>query len=476
MKIDLSLAPLDKDGPARASANPEADRGVLGDAFGRAVRDAEGKRSANSNDRTSKADVEAPEPAANDAAPVDPEDADDAASEDKHDLKADQLQALLGSLAAVTSAKAAAKLAKQVAKEHAKADGETKLSLDRAGQKVAIAEEAQGKTKGGMKLDVLRMETHFEPHQDGMVLVEGKAGAKDEATPVVDAKSKGAAPGALSAALADIAKGRVGDGKSAAGDVAKGAADDGASPPMRFDEALARLGRGASDGSGREAGRDGSAAAKSALSELADRRSAARSADAASGTVSIASPLPSSSPYNLAGQVAGPIMEALGDPAKAPAQSAPASSDAHLRMRAGGGALKTLTIQLHPEHLGTVDVSMRLNEGRLTLELAASRSDTASMLLDDQASLRKLLEHAGFSLDDAAISVITRDNGQLQTADAGATSSHQNEHGGRPTGEGRPDGRAPSGGSDDPSGRRRSASSNRDDAAPAKSQAGSTYL
>lgn len=474
MKIDLSLAQLDKDGPARASANSEPDRGALGDAFGQAVRDAESKRSANGNERAAKADAETPEPAASEAA-VDGEDADDA-SDDKHDVKADQLQALLGSLAAVSNAKTAAKLAKQVAKEHAKADGETKLSLDRAAQKVAIAEEAQGATKGGMKLDVLRMETHFEPHQDGMVLVEGKADAKAEPTPVVDAKTKDAAAGALAETLSDIAKGRVGDGKAAVGDAATATSDDGASLPMRFDEALARLGRGASDGSGREAGRDGSAAARSALSELADRRSAARGVDAATSTASIASPLPSSSPYNLAGQVAGPIMEALGDPAKAPAQSAPASSDAHLRMRAGGGALKTLTIQLHPEHLGTVDVSMRLNEGRLTLELAASRSDTASMLLDDQASLRKLLEHAGFSLDDAAISVITRDNGQVRTADTGATNSQQSEQGGRPAGEGRPDGRAPSGGSDDPSGRRRSAPSNRDDAAPAKSQAGSTYL
>ncbi|MBB3935562.1 flagellar hook-length control protein FliK [Aureimonas phyllosphaerae] len=474
MKIDLSLAPVDKE-PARASAHSDLDRGVMGDAFGKAVRDAEGKRSANANDQASRADAETAKPSeegAGDTVATDQQDALETEGKDETKGKADPLQALLGAL---VGAKAPAG-GKDATAEQGKAGREAPEIPDAAGLKVAVSEEAAAKDKAAVKLDVLRMETHFEPHQDGMVLVEGRAVAKPDAASAAEAKAGGAGNASVTAALADIAKGRTGEAKSAAANGPQAEADDGAAVPMRFDEAISRLGRNASESSGRETGRDGSAAAQSALGELAARRNAARSADAAAGTVSATTAMPSSSPYNLAGQVAGPIMEALGDPAQASTQSAPASSDAHLRMRAGGGALKTLTIQLHPEHLGTVDVSMRLNEGRLTLELAASRSDTASMLLDDQASLRKLLEHAGFSLDDAAISVITRDNGQLRTADASGTNSQPNDQGGRPAGEGRSDARGQSSGSDEQASRRRPTQQGRDDGSPAKSQAGSTYL
>ncbi len=280
---------------------------------------------------------------------------------------------------------------------------------------------------------------------------------RDEATPVVDAKSRARRP-ARCPRPADIAKGRVGDGKSAAGDVAKGAADDGAAADaVRRGTCAARTRRVRWIGPRGRTRRFGRCEVSPQRIGGPSKRGQKRGRGIGHRLDRVAAPVLVA--LQLAGQVAGPIMEALGDPAKAPAQSAPASSDAHPSHAGGGGALKTLTIQLHPEHLGTVDVSMRLNEGRLTLELAASRSDTASMLLDDQAfaaqasGARRLLARRRRDLRHHPR------QRQLQTADSGATSSHQNEHGGRPAGEGRPDGRAPSGGSDDPSGRRRSAPS-----------------
>lgn len=476
MKIDLSLAPLDKDGSSRAPNGADADRGAMGAAFGRAVRDAEGKRSANSNDKAAKADADPKSGADVDAKDETSCPAPEGDTDADVQTEAAPLQSILGALAALTSQKAAVQDARRNAAEAAEPHAAV-ASGDPALDGAEALEASAVKDKGAMKLDVLRMETHFEPRQDGMVLVEGSAKAKKDAL-VADTKAKAVAAGVerSAVALAEQSKARAADARAAAVEEVSATSKTDGAPPMRFDEALARLGRAGNERSGGDTGRDGSAAAQSALAELAARRSAAKGAEAVSTAGSIDAGPSSTSGYNLAGQVAGPIMEALGDPSKAPADAAPRSTDAHLRMRAGGGALKTLTIQLHPEHLGTVDVSMRLNEGRLTLELAASRSDTALMLLDDQASLRKLLEHAGFSLDDAAISVITRDSGQVRTAEGGATGSQQRDTGGSPAGEGRSETRDQSGGSDDRPERRQTPDRRNDEAMPAKPRSGSTYL
>ena len=90
---------------------------------------------------------------------------------------------------------------------------------------------------------------------------------------------------------------------------------------------------------------------------------------------------------------------------------------------------------------------MRLVEGQLTLELAATEAGTARVLAADRDGLKKLLEHAGFSLDDASITIVTRD-GSLQTplrgagADGGATPQDAGSRGaagsgGASTGDGR---------------------------------------
>lgn len=490
MKIDLAVVSYDKDPQPKGSGNGDADRGAMGDAFGKAVRDAESKRPAPSQDKP-EAGAQPKPPATGDAKKADAPKADadtGVAADGKADAEADAagsaakdtapLQSLLGALAALTAPKGDGKDDASARTDGGKGGGEDASAVPdpKLGKALPTAETA-AKDKKPMQLDVLRMETHFEPRQDGMVLVEGAAdAAKLAGTADAEAKTpKSADP--LASTLAELAKAKAADGGSKPAGDKPAAKDDGSLPPMRFDEALAQLGRGGERSDGNSS-RDGSASAQAALAELAARRSAAKGADGVAASTAVADPLPSASPFNLAVQVAGPIMDALGEPAQATAQSSSsASSDAHLRMRAGGGALKTLTIQLHPEHLGTVDVSMRLNEGRLTLELAASRSDTASMLLDDQASLRKLLEHAGFSLDDAAISVITRDSGQIRTADSGASNAQQRD--GSPNGgagDARPDARSQSGGSDDQPSRRRPATRPSDDASPKPARTGATYL
>lgn len=140
-----------------------------------------------------------------------------------------------------------------------------------------------------------------------------------------------------------------------------------------------------------------------------------------------ASPLAS-----MTDQVAGRIIDTLGAVSTSPRSSERTSGDSYLRFTAGGAALKTLTIQLQPENLGVLDVSMRLIDGQLTLELAASEANTAKLLAEDQEGLRKLLQHAGFSMDEASITIVTRDpsaDSRIEVASANA-SARQDGNGG----------------------------------------------
>ncbi|MEO9787864.1 MAG: flagellar hook-length control protein FliK [Aurantimonas coralicida] len=84
---------------------------------------------------------------------------------------------------------------------------------------------------------------------------------------------------------------------------------------------------------------------------------------------------------------------------------------ARVQMRAGGAALKTIQIQLQPEQLGKLDVTMRLIDGKLAVHIVASEADTALRIKDDAEGLNKLLTKAGFSVDEAAISIGVRDAG-----------------------------------------------------------------
>ncbi|RZI60956.1 MAG: flagellar hook-length control protein FliK, partial [Zymomonas sp.] len=134
---------------------------------------------------------------------------------------------------------------------------------------------------------------------------------------------------------------------------------------------------------------------------------------------------------SMTGQVAGRVIDALGA-TLASQRPSDLPNEAYLRMTAGGAALKTLTIQLQPETLGKLDVSMRLVDGQLTLEIAATEAETAKVLAQDREGLRKLLQHAGFSIDEASITIVSRDNSaqpQVRAAAAGESAGAQQDTG-----------------------------------------------
>ncbi len=100
------------------------------------------------------------------------------------------------------------------------------------------------------------------------------------------------------------------------------------------------------------------------------------------------------------------------------------------RLRAGGAALKTIQIQLAPEDLGKVNVTLKLIGDNLTVHIEASEPETAHRLKDDGEGLKSLLKSAGFDVDEAVVTVGARDTagtrGPQQTAPQGDASASAN--------------------------------------------------
>lgn len=483
MKIELPSTLPDRSGAgADGGKAAPAARAQAGRGFADAVRGAQARREAPGNPETRpRADAKGsgePESTQTTDETAPAPTAEDAAARDAQAAGSDPLRLVLDLFGAARAPAAddAAPPAEDTEPNGAGVPGGTAGENEGA---LAGTEEA----RRPLRLDVLRMETHFEPRQDGTTISEmaGGSAAADGAADL----SAGANLLADSTSLVrdlDAAAQRA-PGPKAAADASAAAA--GPARPVRFEEAVARLasplsasgapvrdaaenergaaargqpGEAASAAPGSES--DGGEAGNAAISPAGERGLAARSrrgeeTSAALGRAG-ASPARADAPRaandavpadgrsgaaeaGIASQVAGRIAEALGDavPAGGSAAPPPGSRQAeaiegHLRLRAGGAALRTLTLQLQPEHLGTLEVSMRLRDGQLALEISASRPETAAALADDQVSLRKLLETAGFSLDEGAIAITVRD--------AAAPSAAARPSDGQPAGDGRASG------------------------------------
>ena len=168
--------------------------------------------------------------------------------------------------------------------------------------------------------------------------------------------------------------------------------------------------RGAGSGraglSQRASGQAAEAAAK--LSADGDKQQV-RSADGAKGQ-QVTPAAAQLAPRPLLQQAVSAVLDAVNSSALQ------AGQDGRLHLRAGGAGLKTVQIQLQPEQMGKLDVTMRLVGGQLSVHLLASNPDTALKLKEDSAGLRKLLEKAGFSIDDAAVTIAAKDPGAARQA------------------------------------------------------------
>ena len=111
-------------------------------------------------------------------------------------------------------------------------------------------------------------------------------------------------------------------------------------------------------------------------------------------------------------QIANALASALTD--MSPAVGANGAD--RTRLRAGGAALKTIQIQLAPEQLGKVNVTLKLIEGNLSVHIEAMEPDTAMRLKDDAEGLKALLKSVGFDVDDAVITLGSRDGQRMAQA------------------------------------------------------------
>ncbi|WP_062014290.1 flagellar hook-length control protein FliK [Aureimonas sp. AU4] len=429
MKIDASplLAP-EKDAGPRGPRPDSRDEGA-GLAFGAAVKNAGEKATAP------KPRQPASEPGGAASAQPSHEETTPAKDEGK-DAKGDET---VGAKTPALDLMALMSAVTQPAAEPDAEDGEGTVAARPHAKEAAEGAGAEQTASRLPRVQVLRTETHFEPRMEGAVQ-SGPAAAASAASASAAADDL-AARMALQlqeqgAGAAQAGADRLRTGGQAASADAE-AASRPASIPVRFDEAVARLAQGGSraggdTGSGaRQDGRDGGrrAAAERAETVADATRIGARSEALAAKGSDDASPAGGGAIPGLALQVASRIADALGSgpstSGSAPRQAPFEGTDgSHLRMRAGGAALKTLTIQLQPEHLGTLEVSMRLREGKLAIELAASKPEAAAALTQDRETLRKVLESAGFSLDDAALTVTTRDAPALRASDAAGANAN----------------------------------------------------
>jgi len=90
------------------------------------------------------------------------------------------------------------------------------------------------------------------------------------------------------------------------------------------------------------------------------------------------------------------------------------------------GPVKVLLIQLQPAELGTVTVRMALKHDTLEVRLEVSRQDTAERIRHDREALSKMLQAAGYAVDNVAVQVVDVDKSftTLQTQHSGNTGSN----------------------------------------------------
>ncbi len=93
---------------------------------------------------------------------------------------------------------------------------------------------------------------------------------------------------------------------------------------------------------------------------------------------------------------ASPLRQIV-DAVSAQFPAAPPSGAPRTAIPVEAGPLRILTLQLHPADLGTVLVRMRLQDGRLEMNLRTGREETAERLRREGGALSDLLREAGYA-------------------------------------------------------------------------------
>ena len=302
--------------------------------------------------------------------------------------------------------------------------------------KLSIATGVVSARKPSTKVDFVSLTTDFEPAELRSNRAAGAgimpSGTKEDPKTTGPSFDKTLAAFQTGATMAPEMAGSLGAGADVRSNLRRTA--DAADADLRFDPLAEGLAMDAVDAK--------VANGHPAASRTPDARSERGASSPVQRAVSpdfAAGEGPSSSLTLQVASVVGSQIAAAIPSASEPASGAPATAASSsaapnetLRLRAGGAALKTLQIRLQPENLGTLDVTMKLVGGQLAIHLAASEASTALRLKDDAEGLKRLLTKSGFDIDEAAITITTRD---ASGARAGNSTPAQNA-GGQTGGQG----------------------------------------
>ncbi|MGB8279245.1 MAG: flagellar hook-length control protein FliK [Methylovirgula sp.] len=77
------------------------------------------------------------------------------------------------------------------------------------------------------------------------------------------------------------------------------------------------------------------------------------------------------------------------------------------------GPVKTLNLQLEPESLGTVTITLNLSAGGLDVQMAASQSSTMSLIEKDKDALSAQLRQSGYSVAGVAVTLGSHDGSNV---------------------------------------------------------------
>jgi hypothetical protein len=145
---------------------------------------------------------------------------------------------------------------------------------------------------------------------------------------------------------------------------------------------------------------------------------------------------PAITPDNLR-QITDAVLTAAKEPAGTSGSStSPVAAALSTDLQSGlksHDVVKSLTIRLQPDELGTLTANLRLSGETMTLHITASRSETAQMLMADKDDLVSVLKEAGLTAGHVVVTIAD----PLSTAAGGSASGtgSQGQFGGQPSGQ-----------------------------------------
>jgi flagellar hook-length control protein FliK len=86
----------------------------------------------------------------------------------------------------------------------------------------------------------------------------------------------------------------------------------------------------------------------------------------------------------------------------------------------------TLSIQLHPDDLGRVDIKLQMQDGQVKATITADRPETLQLLKNDASVLQQSLNSAGLNTDSNSLNFQMREDLQQQQQQQRQTTQNEN--------------------------------------------------